>query len=488
MITDDHSLLPARFERCLRRLSAYWAVNKATDPRTDGLQAEVLKTLGQIEFCLARIQAIESEQGHGDFEYSTAGAIGREVEVLTEAFYYTSHRLIQLAKVKAIGLSSLPTRLGYCDVSKVRNKLIEHPNKHGGIAGHEFGWCLPNGPEIKPWASALGLRAVGCYSHAVEVADALTAVLDAQGVPDFSGPRAPGTAEVSRSDAPSRSPVVLDFEESFAEQHPPDLTSDLARASALRVSVERMIAAPIHFPAGAGAISAHAAVTFLSLLAKGYKTFRSAELLATAGWESEAATLTRTLLEAALQSRFLLAGGPEPGGVERRVDMVWAHRLHNMSGAAEKMLGAPEIRESEAGDALRALAGGLKAQRQAIASKVDVENHWSGKRDKLRGVANDLGLYHWYASAYPHLSEAAHALDVARHIEAAPDGHHLISFDPSRRSTRLTLAYACLFFADLTETTFRALGTTVTLSEFKVRIGAETSAPEPSKAPRSAES
>lgn len=470
MFDESYASLPGRFHSCLQRLGFHWAMNPTTDRWVDSLQAEVLKALGQVEFCLSRVQAIEREEGRDGSEYSTAGAIAYEVEVLTEAFYYSCHRLIQLSKVKSLGLSALQSRLHYCDVTKVRNHLIEHPNKFRGVPGHAFGWCLPHGPEIKPWATEVGMKAAGCYSHALEVVDVLTDVLDAMGIRARAVTVAEPIDGCVQEGLPRRT-VALEFEESFANEHPTDVRDDLERAARLRSVVQARLERPISFPAGPGALNGHAAMTFLQLLAKGYKTFRSTELLATAGWESEAASLTRSLLEAAFQARFLLGDGKDVAGIEKRVGMLWAHRMHNMGAAAEKMLGARELRESQAGEGLRALAGQLKDARANSDADATVRHHWSGNRDQLRGVATDLGLYHWYAAAYPHLSEAAHALDVAGHVEPMADGTTSISFDPSRRGVRVTMAWACLFFADLTESVFRALGEAMDLDEFKIRVG-----------------
>jgi hypothetical protein len=72
------------------------------------------------------------------------GRLQRELERNTVQYYYAAHRIIKICDY-------LPGLKGFrcSEISIVRNKLIEHPEKEGGIVLDTFSYDMHGGPFIK---------------------------------------------------------------------------------------------------------------------------------------------------------------------------------------------------------------------------------------------------------------------------------------------------------------------------------------------------
>jgi hypothetical protein len=192
---DTFDWLPERFVAGRRLLMVRWSQD------TSDLRAEALKALSQCEWLIRRIQALEHEDCSTDNTRNIAKRVriahvgplrnygdrdlATEIEILTEAFYYTAHRFLKIvANTGDPAIATVWRRLKNGDIVQIRNRFIDHTEKPNAVTGADFSWCEEGGPRVKPWASeapgaGATLKREGCYRHAAELVDVLVqAVLD----------------------------------------------------------------------------------------------------------------------------------------------------------------------------------------------------------------------------------------------------------------------------------------------------------------------
>lgn len=256
-------------------------------------------------------------------------------------------------------------------------------------------------------------------------------------------------------------PVLLGFEQAFADSQPQDVRHELALAAELRQCFEELVA-QLRPRGRRPDLTMRAAETLAGIMAKNYKTFRSVEVLATVGWESEAATLTRGLFEACVLVRFLTAKD-----CDRRVAMLWAHLQSDTAAQVERAIRYGVIVGDQAVAEARAFGKAAKSRTFDLPKGVNVAHHWSGLRGRLEAVCDGLGLGTWHAAVHGRLSSSAHGVDFHLHIAPQADRRPEIDFSPSRGEAAMVLSFARFFFADLVESAFEAFGDPVDLVRFK---------------------
>jgi hypothetical protein len=104
-----------------------------------------------------------------------------EVRVLLESFYYSAHRVRDILRD---GREALPGVASFeaVGVRNVRNHLVEHPSKKGGVLVPSIATGGPVGPQLKPLRWSLdesGTHDAGLHANAAEFATAFDASMSA---------------------------------------------------------------------------------------------------------------------------------------------------------------------------------------------------------------------------------------------------------------------------------------------------------------------
>ena len=145
------------------------------------LTGEAAKRLEQLEWIAGRLYRIQAAQRRlylrGPRRPSShprwakhQHLAGKEVELLTEAFYYFAWRFRQILKQDLKGAFSNFSPAG---IRVVRNQLIEHPTT-ALASNFLYGADAQEGPRIKPFGTPNGgTRDRGLYVNAQEMLDAL---------------------------------------------------------------------------------------------------------------------------------------------------------------------------------------------------------------------------------------------------------------------------------------------------------------------------
>jgi hypothetical protein len=178
MFDDSFDHLPESFRECEQRLLRWCQETKEPDDQIAALQDEAVHCLGQARWCLNRIQEIEREGQNDDFELDHAGSEGIEIEVLTEGWYNAAFRFLKLCP--KLNLPGFPRKQPALDLVIVRNWLMEHTDHpEFGVRGRHFGYELPGGPHVKPFANTGKLpNQRGLYHHASELLNWLRAKVE----------------------------------------------------------------------------------------------------------------------------------------------------------------------------------------------------------------------------------------------------------------------------------------------------------------------
>ena len=155
--------------------------------------SEVLKRLAQMNRLLAMVVALDTESRaivsriteyaqHEEGEPPSAdlwhrtSAIGQDVEMFTEAFYYFAFRFREVVR-KVPGFKKFEA----VGIRDVRNHLIEHPEKKSKVLGGSFQHGGAEGPVLKPMRSEAQKGIFvdrGLFVNAAEMHDELVRRLD----------------------------------------------------------------------------------------------------------------------------------------------------------------------------------------------------------------------------------------------------------------------------------------------------------------------
>ena len=103
-----------------------------------------------------------------------------EIELLTESFYYLAHRVRTLLTHKSKPLPEL-SRFECKGARDVRNKLLEHPEKDGGVFLQSFGVGGDKGPTLKvkrPAGQEMIFPDAGLKANATEIKNNLERLLE----------------------------------------------------------------------------------------------------------------------------------------------------------------------------------------------------------------------------------------------------------------------------------------------------------------------
>lgn len=134
------------------------AVGRAHDPKS---QPAVLK---QVFSDGGRPDCIAYRHAQLPFEKQD------EVRVLLESFYYSAHRVRDILRN---GREPLPGVDSFeaVGIRNVRNHLVEHPSKNGGVVVPSIATGGPVGPQLKPLRWSLdesGTHDAGLHANAAE--------------------------------------------------------------------------------------------------------------------------------------------------------------------------------------------------------------------------------------------------------------------------------------------------------------------------------
>jgi hypothetical protein len=102
-----------------------------------------------------------------------------EVRILLEAFYYSAHRIRDILRDAPQDLPRLSS-FETVGVRNVRNHLVEHPGKKGGVLVFSIATGGPVGPQLKPLRWSLddeGTLDAGLHANAAEFERELNSVL-----------------------------------------------------------------------------------------------------------------------------------------------------------------------------------------------------------------------------------------------------------------------------------------------------------------------
>ena len=201
------------FERCAALLRKYSdALKRSGDKHEPEYLIEVEQRLSQLEFIVARVRSLVEPSPKGDRiadamldqqmtaaphlralehaqeiaslrqhlrQHANALAHLVEIQVLTEAFYWSAWRMCCVLGRRLPGFR----RLAVKGVEDVRNKLIEHPEDRGcGAIENGFSFDHKTGPIIKGVreTSKVGVFPdKGLYINAQELADKLVSATEA---------------------------------------------------------------------------------------------------------------------------------------------------------------------------------------------------------------------------------------------------------------------------------------------------------------------
>jgi hypothetical protein len=179
MYDSSFDWLGDALHNCEQRLAYWWHLHSEPEPRIANLQSEALQRLGQVRWCVKRIQEIERVDGSdNDFERDRSGSEALEIEILAEACYHFAARLLTLSpKVNTPGFPRRPPKL---DVLITRNWLIEHADHPTfGDSGRHFMWQVAGGPQVKPFGTgAERPEQDGLYTHVAALLKWLKARLE----------------------------------------------------------------------------------------------------------------------------------------------------------------------------------------------------------------------------------------------------------------------------------------------------------------------
>lgn len=128
--------------------------------------------LSQCAWLVHRVDALQDVAGYSQ---------GFELEILIEAFYFAAWRAREAIR-SVPGLSAFDAQ----GVRNVRNHLIEHPEKHGGLFVGSLAFGAEEGPRLKVVRykeHADVHEDAGLYANAEEFADRFYRTLMAPSVP-----------------------------------------------------------------------------------------------------------------------------------------------------------------------------------------------------------------------------------------------------------------------------------------------------------------
>jgi hypothetical protein len=121
---------------------------------------EILKRLKQMSFSCNKVIEYENKilelVRTKDFDLKTCkneyDSRMFEAEFYVESFYFMAFRVREILKKKDKQRYLFPQLKGFESegVRNVRNHLIEHPEKHGGVLSQGFGIGDDDGPRLKP--------------------------------------------------------------------------------------------------------------------------------------------------------------------------------------------------------------------------------------------------------------------------------------------------------------------------------------------------
>ena len=194
------------FEQAVAQLRAH--CETCQHNKSGGLEpsvvTEVLKRLAQMDRILTMVRSLDAESGAivaGIAEYARTeqgdppppelwhrtSAIGRDVEMLTEAFYYFAFRFREVVR-RIPGFANFDA----VGVRDVRNHLIEHPERTSKVLGGSFKHGGPEGPVLKPIRSEAQKDVSldrGLFVNAAEMRDELQRRLARVSARDHSSER-----------------------------------------------------------------------------------------------------------------------------------------------------------------------------------------------------------------------------------------------------------------------------------------------------------
>lgn len=122
---------------------------------------EVSKRLKQLSFLCDRIAAYEKKilklsmtvtfTNIRDERFSEYANLLFEAEIFVESFYFVAFRVRETLIRRHSGAYLFPDLKGFeaTGVRDVRNHLLEHPEKHGGVLPQCFGLGGHEGPKLK---------------------------------------------------------------------------------------------------------------------------------------------------------------------------------------------------------------------------------------------------------------------------------------------------------------------------------------------------
>lgn len=200
--------MPTTFATVRHQIEAYYTTRLAhrLTPRGENLLHELRGRLRRLEWIHARLLDLEADlvQKFRDEEPDAAPArvlmvftdVGRpradandlgrlpasaadELWVLLEAFYYSAHRVRDILRDNR---EDLPDLQGFeaIGVRDVRNHLVEHPTRKGGVVVSSLKCGGPVGPQLKAVRYSedpAGTHDAGLHENCREFLDALTATL-----------------------------------------------------------------------------------------------------------------------------------------------------------------------------------------------------------------------------------------------------------------------------------------------------------------------
>ena len=183
------------FSEALRLLSTYRYRHRGADGPLSNAIAEAQKRLEQLDAIVQRVDRLQRVQDRVDGWQWRADvpehvararharrarareAIGGEIEILSEAFYYFAWRLRELL-VRLPHLKKFNPR----GIREVRHDLLEHPERKSKALNPNFmyGLDVQQGPVLKPFGERRAdVHDRGLYVNAQEILDELVPRLTA---------------------------------------------------------------------------------------------------------------------------------------------------------------------------------------------------------------------------------------------------------------------------------------------------------------------
>jgi hypothetical protein len=175
---------PPRLKDAVALFSKYRTQNRHVPDPLGNWIAEAEGKLEQLDWILRRVAVVEKRDDklwRGRAQAKPIRPIGKkwladrarrtEIQLLTEAFYYSAFRFRQIAR-KELGWKKFDAQ----GVRIVRNDLLEHP--HETDSNPNFAYGVPEGPRIKLFGPpSRGFIDPGLYVNAKEFIDALLSKL-----------------------------------------------------------------------------------------------------------------------------------------------------------------------------------------------------------------------------------------------------------------------------------------------------------------------